>query len=57
LKKLCKNLFGIPENQQKLYYLDAEVPTYGMEILRFENKVLSSLRMKDNDIIVVRIKD
>ena len=57
LKKLCQNLFGIPEKQQKLYYLDSEVPILGMEMLRFDNKVLRTLKMKDNDVIVIRLKD
>ena len=57
LKKLCQGLFGIPENQQKLFYLDSEIPIIGMEILRFDNKVIRSIRMKDNDVIMVRVKD
>ena len=57
LKKLCQGLFGIPQTLQKLYYLDAEVPMYGMELLRFDNKELRHLKMKDNDVITVRVKD
>jgi Ubiquitin family len=57
LKKLCQNLFGIPETQQKLFYLDSEVPALGMEILRFDNRALRTFKMKDNDVILVRVKD
>ena len=57
LKKLCQGLFAIPEKQQKLYYLDSEVPAYGMEPLRFENKQLKSMKMKDDDVIKVCIKN
>lgn len=57
LKKLCESLFQIPEKKQKLYYLDCEVPIFGMELLRFDNKVLRTLKIKDNDVITVREKD
>jgi hypothetical protein len=57
LKKLCQGLFGIPEKQQKLYYLDTEVPAYGMEPLRFDNKLLRTLKMKNEDLIKVCIKN
>lgn len=56
LKKLCQNLFNIPQAKQKLYYLDHELPIYGMELLRFDNKVLWTLKMKDNDVILVRVR-
>ena len=57
LKKLCQGLFGIPQARQKLFYLDGEVPIFGMELLRFDNKLLRSMKMKDNDVIIVRVKD
>ena len=55
LKKLCEKLFDIPTKNQKLLYLDSEVPMMGLEMLRFENKLLRNYRMKDDDVIKVEI--
>lgn len=57
LKKLCEKLFEIPTKSQKLLYLDSEVPMMGLELLRFENKLLRNYKMKDDDVIKIEIWD
>ena len=58
LKHTCEAMFGIPAEQMKLFYGDHEMlAVMGLEVLRFENKTLGSVGMKDDDIIVVARKD
>lgn len=58
LKQTCESLFGIPVEQMKVFYGDHEMmAVLGLEVLRFENKTLGSVGMKDDDIIVVARKD
>lgn len=58
LKQTCEAMFGIPAEQMKLFYGDHEMlAVMGLEVLRFENKTLGSVGMKDDDIIVVARKD
>ena len=58
LKQTCEGLFGIPTTDMKLFYGDHEMlQVMGLEVLRFENKTLGSMGMKDDDIIVVARKN
>ena len=59
LKKLIKSIFGIPFNEQNLYYEDQELAEShaNFEHLRWGNKLLSSYHMRDGDGILISSQD